>query len=253
MLPHFRALSVPVLSAILGCAAIPASAEVLYSGGEIQLHYGDGFHFGANGFDATKRTTVTLEHFTLFNWGDLFYFVDLNQDHEGDGPRSSHYAELWGHLGGKTLGFDFAENGLVKDVGPDLGLNYGQDFLTVVPGVRADLNVPGFSLFTLGAYAYHNVEDPFDRDLDTTYQVTLVWDAPFKLGSERFDFKGFVDFIGDQGSGVDNQVVFSPQLRWDVGAEGGALLGLEYTYFKNKFGVTGKDDNSLSVFAALKF
>ncbi|MBS9717778.1 hypothetical protein ACFFUT_10350 [Pseudohalocynthiibacter aestuariivivens] len=66
----------------------------------------------------------------------------------------------------------------------------------------------------------------------------------FEVGSQKFSAQGFVDFIGDQGAGVDGQIVFSPQLRWDIGhAFGGAEnkynLGLEYTHFINKFGVTG--------------
>ncbi|WP_323779137.1 DUF5020 family protein [Leisingera sp.] len=234
-------------------AAGGAKSEILFSTGEIQLHYGDGYHLGANGLDTSSRTTLTVEQFTLFDWGDLFYFVDLFQDHEGTGRETDHYAEIWAHLNGGNFGISSPQDGFIKDIGLDLGLNHGTDFLVVAPGVRADLNVPGFSVFTFGLYAYENLVDPFDRDLDTTYQASFVWNAPFKLGNANMSFRGFADFIGDQGSGVDDQIVASPQLVWDVGQEGGASIGLEYTHFNNKFGVTGADDNSVSAFVALKF
>ncbi|SMD02203.1 DUF5020 family protein [Primorskyibacter flagellatus] len=249
-----KALSVAAFSGLAG-VAMPAAAgaEILFSTGEVQLHYGDGYHLGANGFDTTSRTTLTVEQFTLFNWGDLFYFVDLFQDHEGTGREVDHYAEIYAHLNGGNFGINFREDGFVKDVGLDFGLFHGTDFLVAAPGVRADFNVPGFNVFTFGLYAYDNLVDPFNRDLDMTYQATLVWNAPFTLGNANMSFRGFTDFIGDQGSGVDDQIVASPQLVWDVGQEGGASIGLEYTYFRNKFGVTGVDDNSISAFVALKF
>lgn len=242
-----------ILALGLGIIGHGAQAEVLFSGSEIQLHYGDGFHLGANGLDSTTRTTLTFEQYTLFNWGDLFYFVDLNKDHQGTGSENSHYAEAWLHLSGKAMGLTFPDGAFVKDVGPDFGINHGEDFLVIAPGVRADLNVSGFSVLTAGAYVYKNVDDPFDRDLDTTYQITFVWDYPFKIGNENLSIRGFADFIGEQGNGFESQIVFSPQLRWDVGKEGGTILGLEYTYYKNKYGVNDVDDTSVSVFAALKF
>lgn len=242
-----------ILALGLGIIGHGAHAEVLFSAGEIQLHYGDGFHLGANGLHSTTRTTLTFEQYTLFDWGDLFYFVDLNKDHQGTGSKNSHYAEAWLHLSGKAMGLTFPEGAFVKDVGPDFGINHGEDFLVIAPGVRADLNVSGFSVLTAGAYVYNNVDDPYDRDLDATYQITFVWDYPFKIGNENLSIRGFADFIGEQGDGFESQIVFSPQLRWDVGKEGGTILGLEYTYYKNKYGVNDVDDNSVSVFAALKF
>jgi len=57
---------------------------------------------------------------------------------------------------------------------------------------------------------------------------------------------------------VDDQILFSPQLRWDIGNAFGAkenvfTLGLEYNHWENKFGVKGEDEDSLSVFLAAKF
>lgn len=246
-------------------AAIATS--VLLSGGaaqaftytDIQLHYGDGYHLGRNGLGQTARTTLTVEHFSTFGFGDFFFFTDLFYDYDGPSTNtvSGHYAEAYVHLNGSAVGLDFGD-GLLRDIGPDFGLNHGDNFAVGLVGARADFNVPGLNLLTLGAYYYNNIEDPFNRNLHSTYQVTLVANAPFTIGNQKFTAQGFVDFIGEQGAGVDKQIVFSPQLRWDVGnalghEPGKFDIGLEYTHFDNKFGVTGVNDDSVSIFAAIKF
>lgn len=239
--------------------ALSAGAATAFSFTDIQLHYGDGFRLGRNGIDETSRSVLTFEHFSTFNNGDFFAFVDLFNDFDGPSTNteSGHYGEAYLHFSGKAFGLNFGD-GVLRDVGPDIGINHGDDFGVGLIGARADFNVPGFNVLTLGVYSYNNYTDPFDRNLDSTYQVTVVWNAPFEIGNQKFTAQGFVDFIGDQGSGVDEQIVFSPQLRWDAGnAFGGAPgkfdIGLEYTHFNNKFGVTGIDDNSLTLFTAFKF
>lgn len=252
---HLSAIAAALLaiSAVFASAPDARAQDVLFSTTEIQLHHGDGYHLGRNGFDTTARSMVRLENFTLFDVGDSYFFVDLFYDHEGPGREADHYGEVWAHLNGGLFGLDLPADGFVADIGPGLGLNHSTDFLVLAPGVRAKFNVPGFDWLSLGAYAYQNVVDPFDRDLDTTYQVTAAWNAPFHIAGERFWTQGFVDFIGEQGSGFDSQIVFAPQVRWDVGEPGGLSVGFEYTHFKNKYGVSGLDDNSISAIVAMQF
>jgi nucleoside-specific outer membrane channel protein Tsx len=235
-----------VVTAALATAG-GASAEN-FSTTEIQLLYGEGFHLGRNGFGETGRLTATIEHFSTWAYGDNFFFVDLNRDFDGTGPASDEYGEYWGHLSAaKTLGYDFG--GIVRDVNLGFGVNGGTDFLVGAVGPRVDLNVPGFNVFTVGLYAYNNIDDPFGRDLDTAYQATWVWNAPIvNRGRWNVWTQGFVDYIDDQGAGVDHQIVFQPQLRLDLGQltgnqAGKVEAGLEYAFFKNKFGVTGVDDH----------
>ena len=231
---------------------------------EIQLHYGDGFRIGRNAnpptfSNTTRRQITTLEHFSRFESGDLFFFVDFFRDLDDapgtTGRTSNQYGEIYFHLSGRNLGLNLSDN-TTLDLG--FGLNQGTDFTVALVGPRLKFNAPGFRNLSLGLYGYHNVTDPFDRDLDTTYQATLIWDVPFEIGAHQFTTKGFVDFIGPQGSGVDNQIVFSPQLRWDLGNALGQPankfhLGVEYTRFVNKFGNSGVDEDAMSVFLAAKF
>lgn len=239
-------------------AALPQTAAAQgFSATEFQLHYGDGYLLGRNGPDETGRATITLDHITVRDWGDLYFFVDFFSDRDGIGRESDQYGEIYAHFSGRNAGLSFGD-GIIKDLALGVGINQGTDFTVGLIGPRVSFNVPGFRVLSLGVYAYDTMTDPFRRDLDTTYQATIVWDRPFDIGSQKFLFKGFVDFIGERGSGVDNQILFSPQLRWDAGhamgnKPGVFQIGLEYNLFENKFGVSSADEDSLSLFAAFKF
>jgi nucleoside-specific outer membrane channel protein Tsx len=257
----------------LGLAALAlglnvgGAAHAGFSTTEVQLHYGGGYKFGSNatfgsGFaETTNRATVTLEHFSTNDIGDLFFFVDFFQDNNDlatpGRTESDQYGEIYYTLHGKQFGLDMGD-GFIKALDLQAGLNKGTDFSVALFGPRVSFNVPGFQVLSLALTSYTNFDDPFDRNLDTTYQATVVWKAPFQIGNQKFLTQGFVDFIGDQGSGVDNQIVFSPQIRWDLGhalgkAPGKIHLGVEYTHFNNKFGATGVDENSASIFLGFRF
>lgn len=252
--------AVTLTAAALGGTAAQADN---FATTEIQLLYGDGFKLGRNGFGGTERLTATIEHFSTWNYGDNFFFVDINRDFTGSGggagSKSDEYGEYWTHLSGsKIFGFDFG-NSLIRDINLGAGINAGTDFTVLAYGPRVDFNMPGFDVLTFGFYGYNNVDDPFGRSLDTTYQATVVWSAPLiRQGRINLWTQGFVDFIGDQGSGVDNQIVFQPQLRLDLGqAMGGTAgkveVGVEYAYFDNKFGVTDVEDNVLQALLVYNF
>lgn len=234
---------------------------------EVQLHIGDGFKIGRNAnpptFDnTTRRQLVTFEHFSRDDTGDLFFFVDFFRDFDdapgANGRESNLYGEFYYHLSGSEVGIDLREDGFLKSIDFGIGLNQGTDFTVGLIGPRMKVSLPQFRTLSLGVYAYHNVTDPFQRDLDTTFQATVIWDAPFQIRDQKFEAKGFVDFIGPQGSSVDNQLVFSPQLRWDFGHAikqpvNRIHAGIEYTRFQNKFGNQNVNENSFSLFVAAKF
>jgi nucleoside-specific outer membrane channel protein Tsx len=231
----------------------------------VQLHYGGGYKVGSNSTfpafaEKTDRATITLEHFSTNDIGDLFFFVDFfidDEDEVGTNKKSDQYGEIYYALHGKQFGIDLGD-GFISALDLQFGLNQGTDFSVALVGPRVSFNVPGFQVLSLALTTYTNFDDPFDRSLDTTYQATVVWSAPFDLGSQKFQFQGFLDVIGDQGSGVDNQVLFSPQIRWDLGyamgrPAGKIHLGIEYSHWDNKFGITGVDENSVSAFLGFRF
>ncbi|MCQ0093455.1 hypothetical protein [Roseovarius sp. M141] len=243
------------------------SAIADFSMTEVQLHFGDKYKLGRNGnfpiFDnTTRRQTITLDHFSTNDVGDLFFFVDFFRDLDKLTPdtraEGDQYGEIYYHLHGSQLGLAFPEASFVKALDFGVALNQGTDVSAGLVGPRLAFDVPGFRVLSLGLYAYDNFADPFNRSLDTTYQATIVWDVPFDIGAQKFQTKGFVDFIGSQGSNVANQVIFSPQVRWDIGhAFGGKEnkihLGVEYIHFENKFGISSVDEDAYSVFLGFKF
>lgn len=232
---------------------------------ELQFHYGAGYKLGSNsslagGFaETTQRASVTIDHLTAGEFGDVYFFVNAFHDTQlGSGKQDDYYGELYANLSGRNFGLSFDETSLVRDLSFGLGVNRGSVTTALLVGPRVSFRANGFRVLTLGAYAYDRVKDSLGRELDTTYQVTIAWDAPFHIGGHKFSTKGFVDFIGPQGSGVIRQMNFSPELRWDIGHAFGAepnrqTLGLKYTFYKNKFGIDGVNENSLSVFYAVKF
>lgn len=232
-----------------------------FSANQLQLHFGGGYRFGGNGAETTTRTMLEFQHFSAYTYGDLFFFADVYRDHQWDGTsnRVNFYGEGYAHLSAKSLeGIPFGEESFLADIGPGIGFNAGQDFLVAIYGARASFKVPGFSVLTFGVYAYDNQIDAYGRDLDTTYQATLVWDIPFAIGDQKFSTGGVLDLIGSQGVGVEEQIYFQPEIRWDVanalGQKAGSFdLGLRYVHFNNKYGVDGVDENAMSVFVSKKF
>ncbi len=241
----------------------PQSApQSFFATTELQFLYGEGFHLGRKGFvPKNDRATLTVEHFSTWAYGETFFFADLSRDFGGPTAPGSKandiYSEIYETFSLKSLvGGDFGPS-FIRDVGPSFGINIGNNFLVGLYGGQVALNVPGFDVFNLQAFAYDNIDDPFNRNLKTTYQLTGVWDTTFDVSEMlRFRTKGFIDIIGKQGSGVTSQVVFQPQLRFDVGNLFGQKdrfwAGVEYAYFKNKFGVKNKDDNVVQAMLAIK-
>jgi nucleoside-specific outer membrane channel protein Tsx len=258
----------------LGLAALAlglmgsGAANAGFSTTEIQFHYGTGYKVGSNSTfpafaEKTDRATITLEHFSTNDVGDLFFFVDFFVDQASvavgtTNNKSDQYGEIYYTLHGKQFGLDLGD-GFISALDLQFGLNQGSDFSVALVGPRASFNVPGFQVLSLALTTYTNFADPSPvaRNLDTTYQATVVWAAPFDLGSQKFKLQGFVDFIGNQGAGLDSQIVFSPQIRWDIGYAMGRPadkihLGIEYTHFNNKFGLN-TNENSASMFLGFRF
>ena len=79
----------------------------------------------------------------------------------------------------------------------------------------------------------------------------VSWGAAFDIGRQSFWFTGHAEYIGATINEFDDAVrgwiLAQPQLGWDVGkvATGSAnqlFLGVEYQYWRNKFGAAN-DDN----------
>lgn len=234
-------------------AACAISAQSAYAGSatfsstNIQYLYGNKYELGDK-----ARSIVTLEHVNAWKYGDNFFFVDItNPNRKGDATGTEFYGEIsprlsLGALIGKPLSF-----GPVKDVlittTMEVG-DAGSGFHNYLYGIAVDLNI--LPVAQINYYVRHEI----DAGTALGSQLTLVWLAPFKAGPLAMTFEGFFDYAWGNEPKEDN-IVAGPRLLVDVGnffgAPGALQAGVEYQYWKNKFGV--KDVNESCPQAMVKW
>lgn len=203
-----------------------AGAQASWQTSNAQGLYGDGY--AGNG---GARHILTLEHARGNQWGDLFAFVDVVQPRRGD---RGGYGELWlrAKLGSPhpqwlrsvlwTVNVERPQHGKARWLfGPAL-----------------DFSVPGFRFFKTHWLRRDNPTLP-----GVTWQFTLVWQRPFAVAGQSWLFEGFADLAGSEGPTVPHQLLV-PRLLMDVGQHLGRpatrwWLGVEWTYWRNRFGVDG--------------
>jgi nucleoside-specific outer membrane channel protein Tsx len=252
------ALLLVLACASAGAQQLPERADVKpqaqgYSSWDVQLLYGSKFREPGNPADVAKQTT-TFENSAGWSWGSSYFFVDILKSDAADSHATEVYGEWYpsaslSKLSGKKLAL-----GPVRDVSATFGLNAGTKStgaspMVYLPGLTFDLDLPGFKFFSVGTYVYVdrgriNGED--NGCHSSTYQVTPSWALPFALGGIKLNFDGFVDFIGSHGS-CASQTLSQAQLKLDVGnfwsKPGKAYVGIEWQYWRNKFGISGlKED-----------
>jgi nucleoside-specific outer membrane channel protein Tsx len=205
----------------LSAAVFTAAAD--YSRTNLQYLSGSGFEEIAGGYVADGgMTTLTLEHFSSWEYGDNFFFVDSQQgdfDHFGTKKEYVTYME-WAprlslaKISGKAVAF-----GPIRDFTLSAQLNQGENYRAVLAGVGVDLALPFFAVFSLNVY---RKTDNFDTE---TTQTTLNWLLP--MGPVVFE--GFVDY-------TDEETLAQPQLLLDFTAFGMAqdrlLAGVELYYYR---------------------
>lgn len=217
---------------LLFCLPFPAQAQIFeWSAHNVQLLRGHDYELGSE-----ERTILTLEHAHGHAYGDTFMFLDWTWPDEG---KPDYYGEISPRFSlGKIFDTDLS-TGFVKDVLMSTTLEKpkgaGPRYLY---GGGVDLNVPGFAFFNANAY----IRD--DTQLDgNTWQMTLAWNRPFELGGLNLMIEGFADFSGKEDTSHPNQLIV-PRLLLDISDlagqdEGQLWVGMEYSYWHNKFGVDG--------------
>lgn len=197
-------------------------------------------------------SVVTMEHVSGWNYGKNFFFFDVTNPNDG---KSDFYGEFsptlsLSKISGNDLSFAF-----VKDVGLTATWEMGQITNAKLIGLGFDLDIPGVPVASVSFYQRYSQSDlkfnngfqPYKGKTGMGQQVTLVWMAPFKLGSTNWTFEGFLDYAtAEKEVGKVANIVASPRLTLDVGAFFGApkqiSAGIEYSYWKNKYGSDGIDE-----------
>ena len=261
--PSLRCLSLLATAALLGLASAAHAAD--WSDTSIGYRTGSKFAepFGSN--DITKNI-VSLTHASGYKYGSNFFNADFlmsdDKDPSGAGSTSGaqdvyivyrHTLDLEKVSGtsfkfgpmrglGLTAGFDV-------NAKTDAGYNSKKRMLVVGPTMMFD--VPGFLNVSLLALWESNA--PYNTFTSTatpryTYKthpmLTAAWAIPLSQ-SIPLSFEGFANYITSKGKnefGGDTaaETNIDMQLMYDVstlyGGKGTFKVGLEYQYWKNKFG-----------------
>ncbi len=197
------------------------------------------------GFDyelgSEERTILTLEHAHGHAYGDTFIFMDWTWPDEG---KPGYYIEASPRLSLSKIFDTGLSVGIIKDVlistTWEKPKHMGPRYLY---GGAIDLNLPGFKFFKANAYIRDDTQLKGD-----TWQVTMAWNRPFEIGETGFLFEGFADIYGAEGPTKTNNQLVVPRFLMDLGdlagyQEGKLWVGVEYSYWHNKFGVAGKTES----------
>ena len=218
------------------CAAFPTPSHA-FSTTNLQLLYGSNFHdnYYGNNTSNGNMTTLTLEHFSTWSYGDNYFFGDflagdfLNFAGMPTGDQSRIYAEWAPRLSLSAIsGHDLAV-GIFKDFFIAGQLNRdGEGFHAELIGLGTDIAMPGFNLLSTHLYLR---KDNFNRK---TWQITTVWSIP--LG-RWLSLEGFIDLYGSDNNGLE--ISSQPQLLVNLGKLTGQdfdrlLVGVEWYYHHNR-------------------
>jgi nucleoside-specific outer membrane channel protein Tsx len=256
--------------AAAACAVVMATGLAQaadWSDTAIGYRYGTKFGepYGPNNIN---KSIFNLSHFSGYKYGTNFFNVDLllsdSRDPTSPGSNSGaqeiyivyrHTLDL-GKISGKDLKF-----GPVRGVGLTAGFDvnakddagYNSKKRMIVAGPTLMIDVPGFlnvSLLALwesnapyNGYTHTHVER---YQYDTHAMLNLAWGIPFHIGPVPLSFEGFANFIASKGEdefGADTkpETNIDMQVMYDFSEIVGTTkntfkAGLEYQYWRNKFG-----------------
>lgn len=225
---------------LAGLVATPAFAGLQWQDNSLSYLYGQNFKVNAD-----TQQTLTFEHVSGWDFGDLFFFTDGTRFNGVQGDNTTYYGEFSprfsaGKLSGKDLSF-----GVVSDVLLATTYEFGEgDVNTLLVGSGFDLKLPGFDFFQLNFYK-RLPRGSKNRDGET-FQITPAWKMSFPVGDSQVVFDGFIDWVVDNDGSYHANLHINPQLKYDLGpavglAKNKLFVGIEYDYWKNRFGIKDTD------------
>lgn len=253
--------------ALLGAGAAQA---VDWSDTALSYRYGTHYAEPFNPADIRKNI-VNLSHVNGYAYGKNFISADLllsdkkDPDSAGSGSGARELYVLYRHTLdlGKVTGKDF-KAGPVRGLGFTAGFDfnvkhdagYNSRKRMLVAGPTLNLDVPGFLDISLLALWESNAPyNGFSRtatpryDYDVHPMLNAVWGIPFSAGVP-LSFEGYANFIGSKGrnefgGATKPETNIDMQIMYDMSAAVGAAkntfkVGVEYQYWKNKFGNSTK-------------
>ena len=232
-------LAVGLTTVFLTAASSPAIAQT-----EVHFQYGS----LANPFSEASHGTVvlTLQHASLWEYGDNFFFVDFLDDGGNDGFNDKDAYGEWysnfslGKLTGQDLGIGpIADFGVIAGVAISTDANH----LQWLPAARVSWDLPGFIFLNtdlmLGIDGSRGLAGGSPPELDSRFVFDVNGLLPFDIGGQSFSIAGHAEYStatsDEVGNDVPSSILAQPQLRWNIG-HGNVHVGIEYQYWSNKLG-----------------
>ncbi len=229
-----------------------------------------------------KKLTQTLEHFQVWEYGNVFFYYDLTEpfSHQNGNDEGGYPNQYFGGMAptfslSKMTGKKW-EAGWIKDVSIRLEWENGSgngsnNFRNYFYGLQYDLAVPGFDFVSINTVLRDN-----PRAAGVGTQIGAFWQSTWDYGPwRRFKFTGFIaaspwdgDINVDQreklkkiGVVFDKHARFlttQPQFLWDVGygmfgKPDRIETGFEYAYFTNRYTLAHKTEKVLQYMIKMTF
>lgn len=245
-----------LLLALLAAPQAMADDMIHWWDASVTALYGDNYDLAPS----DKQTTFTFETAGAWQYGDWFAFQDLIYFNGSNvSSDSTTYGEIStrlsaGKISGKEIGF-----GPITDLSLAMTFEEGEGAVkSFLYGLGMDIAVPYFSYFQLNTYRRDAISS---GNISDGWQLTPAFRMDFPVGNSNIVFDGFFDWVfSADNQGYEENFHFNPQLKYDLGAvifgshkQNTFLVGIEYDYWKNKYGVKGVDQNTYSVIAKYHF
>jgi nucleoside-specific outer membrane channel protein Tsx len=224
-----------------------------WSDTSIGYRYGTQFREPFNTEDIHKNI-VNLTHADGYMWGTNYLNLDVLNSDASDNYSTEAYLVYRntldiGKISGKDLGF-----GPVSGLGFTLGFDwntkndpgYGSKKHMFVAGPTVMFKVPGFLNVSLLAVKESNYPNgiPSRYTYKTHAMLSAAWGIP--ITNSGWAFEGYLNFIAAKGQdefggGTAAETDTDVMLMYDLGTKMGwgknkVRVGLEYQYWRNKFG-----------------
>jgi len=207
--------------------------SISWSTTSLSLLKGSGYLIGES-----RRTIATFDHSSGGKTGSNHFFFDvINPDSDfiiiyGEWHPALSLSNLLNQTGPV---WNIDDISLVGEY--NYGSNPASSFRRYYYGIGISVNFESADYFNVN-FMYGG--DPsVEGDAE---QISVSWAFPFKLFLVHGVFSGYLDYIGSESYLVSN-IQSQPQMLIDIGRMIGVrdevYLGIEYQYWRNKFGLKG--------------
>lgn len=200
-----------------------------FSTTNISYLYG-GFNDNSYVYDTKNggKSTFTLEHYSAFEYGDIFAFADYaiaDERFKYQNTKNDLYYEISPRINLSKIANIDLSNSFIKDFYAAFQYNKGEEYKAYLSGVGVDLDMPFFDVFGV------NIYDKNQNIGDHTIQLSLNYFKSSMFGSE-FDFNGFADWTEDD-------FLTQNQLLYDLSSiaslkQKSLFGGVEWHYYRVK-------------------